>query len=191
MAELRSPTYVAAIISCNLNVLACLEHVFSANIFTIKRTLMISAGFLTLSSLPFVLALAFALCLLSLCSVSLSRSLCHSSDFTTSREMHGRSISAEPMLETSFLSRGTPIQMRSCGSAIPDCWTHGKLRPINQKIKRRGPPGLRQSAPDLLSVFRPLPPMVKPQTPVFRGWCQQYQPGAPGVNYDMLPIRPL
>jgi len=75
IAELRSPTYVATIISCNLNVLACLEHVFSANIFTIKRTLMISAGFLTLSSLPFVLALAFALCLLSLFARSLSRAL--------------------------------------------------------------------------------------------------------------------
>jgi hypothetical protein len=95
------------------------------------------------------------------------------------------------MLETSFLSRGTPIHMRSCGSAIPDCWTHGKLRPINQKIKGRGPPGFRQSAPDLLTVLRPLPPMVKPQTPLFRGWRQQYQPGAPGVNYHMLPIRPL
>ena len=90
IAELRSPTYVATILSRNLSVLACLEHVFSANIFTIKRTLMISAGFLTLSSLPFVLALAFALCLLSLFARSLSRAL--SATAATSQHQEKRMV---------------------------------------------------------------------------------------------------
>jgi len=95
---------------------------------------------------------------------------------------HPRSLSADPILETVCLSTRS--------SPMPDSWVHGKLSPISQRMKRRGPPGFRQSLPAILT-YSPSPHMVKPQTPQFRSWSRQYQPGSPGVKYDLLPIRPL
>lgn len=92
---------------------------------------------------------------------------------------HPRSFSADPILET--VTRSSPM---------PDSWVHGKLSPISQRMKRRGPPGFRQSLPAILT-YSPSPHMIKPHTPEFRSWSRQYQPGSPGVKHDLLPIRPL